>query len=118
MDYKVNETIIETRENFDFTKFRSNLRALAYANRLSYYQLGKETGILPNLFYRYENGTRTPDTKSLVKLSNYFGVSINDLLGMNPYDENVKKFVNLYLTLPQSDKDIVDAVLKKYEAVS
>ena len=114
MDYQVNDAVIETKDDFDFTKFRSNLRALTYANHLSYYKLGSETGILPSLFYRYENGTRTPDTKILIKLSNYFGVSINDLLGLNSYDEKIKKFVDLYIVLAKEDKERVDEILSKY----
>ena len=123
MAYLINngtsEYVIEQKDNgFDYSKFVSNLKTLTYANGLNYNKLGILLDCKPNVFYRYEKFERTPDTKILIKLSEYFHVSINQLLGLNEYDESVQQFADAYAILTPGDKEVVDTILKKYGATS
>jgi len=49
--------------------------------RLSQDELAKEVGLSKNTVYNYENGKRLPDADALIKLSDYFNVSVDYLLG-------------------------------------
>ena len=43
--------------------------------------IAKYLGIAPNSYSRYESGNRQPDIETLQKLADFFGVSIDELLG-------------------------------------
>ncbi len=111
--------VSDVKDNgFDYSKFVSNLKTLTYANGLNYNKLGSLLDCKPNVFYRYEKFERTPDTRILIKLSEYFHVSINQLLGLNEYDESVQQFADAYAVLTPGDKEVVDTILKKYGVAS
>lgn len=46
-------------------------------------ELGKIVGAAQNTICNWENGKREPDQESLAKMSSYFGVSIDYLLGLD-----------------------------------
>ncbi|MBM7662796.1 transcriptional regulator with XRE-family HTH domain [Bacillus mesophilus] len=54
------------------------LRLLRMIKNITQAQLAKELGIGVNSVNRYENNVRTPKEKVLKKLSEYYGVSIDD----------------------------------------
>ncbi|MDF8366200.1 helix-turn-helix transcriptional regulator [Weissella paramesenteroides] len=57
------------------------LKALRKDKNLTLVQLGNATGILPSNISRYENGLREPGISMLVKLADYFDVSVDYLIG-------------------------------------
>ena len=60
--------------------FFSNLSYLRVTKRLTQTALGKEIGLSKQIICLYESGTREPSVETLLKVSDYFGVSIDDLL--------------------------------------
>lgn len=54
------------------------LRLLRMIKNITQAQLAKELGIGVNSVNRYENNVRIPKEKVLKKLSEYYGVSIDD----------------------------------------
>ena len=107
------QVLVEVRDR-NFTRFLERIRMLVYANKMNYNQLAKALNTPLNLFYRYENGTRTPDLKILIAVANYFHVSVDWLLGIEQYDEKAQKIVNGYEQATDEDKHLIDTILQKY----
>jgi transcriptional regulator with XRE-family HTH domain len=57
------------------------LKELRLKNHLSQVRLAMELNMTQNTICRYENQTREADYKTLVKIADYFNVSIDYLLG-------------------------------------
>lgn len=109
-------TVVQFQD--DFEVFKKRIRLLAYQNGSNYAKLSKALSLPPNIFYRYENGTRTPELRTLIALSQYFNVSIEWLLGYREYaDKDQQKRYDLYQAATTEDKAIIDAILNKYEEV-
>jgi transcriptional regulator with XRE-family HTH domain len=63
------------------TKFGSRLKELREEANLSLEQLAEKFGTSRQVFWRYENSQREPEYETLVKIADYFGVSLDYLLG-------------------------------------
>jgi len=111
---KNSDQVLVEIEHRDFTRFLERVRSLVSASRMNYSQLSKAIDCPPNLFYRYENGSRTPDLKILVAVSNYFDVSVDWLLGIDQYEESQQDMINLYEKAIPEDKKVIDTILQKY----
>ncbi|MCT3586966.1 XRE family transcriptional regulator [Levilactobacillus brevis] len=61
----------------------SRIRELRKDKKLTQEQLGKVLNVSKASISGYENETREPDSKSLVKIAEYFDVSLDYLLGKN-----------------------------------
>ena len=59
------------------------LKELREKQGLSQNQLGKHLGFTRSTICQYEKGTREPDYKTLIKLANFFNVTVDYLLGQN-----------------------------------
>ena len=59
------------------------LRELRKAKGLSMKELGKMFGLAESTISLYESGKRQPDKDTLVRLANFFGVSVDYLLGIS-----------------------------------
>lgn len=57
------------------------IRNLRKEQRITQSELGKVINVSKVSVSGYENGTREPDTDSLIKLANYFNVTVDYLLG-------------------------------------
>lgn len=57
------------------------LTKLMSEHNLSAYKLSKETGISDRLIGYWKNGDKLPGAENLIALANYFGISIDYLLG-------------------------------------
>lgn len=53
---------------------------LLNARNVSFYEISKQTGIAPATFYAWKNGEYTPKADKLLKIADYFGVSIDYFL--------------------------------------
>lgn len=75
----------------------SNLRYLRKKKNLTQAQIGKICGKSDRAISTYENGTREPDVNDLGSLSDFFEVSIDDMLFKNlKANENIESFDYLY----------------------
>lgn len=63
--------------------FGKKLKELRVENRLSQQKLGENLGFCNQTISFWENGSREPDLDTLIKISHYFDVSLEDLLEDN-----------------------------------
>lgn len=104
----------------DFTVFRSNLRTLMTTRGFSNITFSEEVGIPAPTISRYLTGDRTPDLAYVVKISQYFGVSIDWILGFNgdKFDvmpQEIQDVAQRYSLATPDDRRVVQAVLQKYQ---
>ena len=59
---------------------KTNLKTLRIQKGLTQIALQVETGIEQALLSKFENGERVPPTESLVRLADFYGVSIDYIL--------------------------------------
>lgn len=104
----------------DYTIFREHLRQLMQTRNLSAKAFGEEINVTPATLSRYLSGNRTPDLPYVVKISQYFSVSIDWMLGLNgdKFDimpKEVQEVAELYQVAAPQDRRVVQAVLDKYK---
>ncbi len=63
--------------------FATRLRALRKKRRISAYVLSELCGLGKNQISRYERGERQPTADALCEIADFFGVSVDWLLGMD-----------------------------------
>ncbi len=93
-----------------------NLKNLRMQNNLSQQQLAKTLGIKQNTLSNYENGITQPDLNLIIKISDFFGCSIDYLLGhqtkntvyLDSLTENQKEAISLIKTL--SDRETAKVI--------
>lgn len=96
-------------------QFSDILRILRTKNRLSQKDIGDIVGISSQAVSKWENGVSQPDNDSLIKLSKYFNVSVDYLLGNTDTENQTIKYDNeLEKVLFSKAKDLSD---KDKEAV-
>lgn len=71
--------------------FKDIFVQLLQNNGISSYKLTKDTGINNSLISKWKKGSSTPSADMLVKLSDYFNVSVDYLLGMTENPSPPKK---------------------------
>lgn len=59
----------------------NRIRELRRAKGITMKQLGIAVGLAESTISQYENGKRQPDNETLIKLSNFFGVTVGYVLG-------------------------------------
>ncbi|MBQ8844559.1 MAG: helix-turn-helix transcriptional regulator [Clostridia bacterium] len=64
-------------------KFKDILKELRLEKKLGQVQLAKEIGVSKGVISLWENGLREPNMYSLIKLSQFFKISIDELVGLN-----------------------------------
>lgn len=103
----------------DFTRFKENLTALIESRGITYVDLSAETNMAPTTLHRYVSGSRTPDLSNLVRLADYFNVSLDWLLGLsgeryNIMPQELQDVADLYSLSTPEDRRVIQAVLGKY----
>ena len=104
----------------DYEVFRKRLRQLIDSRSATVQELCYELNITPATMSRYLSGARTPDPVYLIRLSKYFDVSIDWLLGINgdKFDvlpDEVQEIANLYQVATPSDRKVIKTLLEKYK---
>lgn len=103
----------------DYTSFRDNLRALMDSRGFTINGLGAEIGVSAATISRYLSGKRAPDLPYVIKISTFFNVSIDWLLGINgdKFDvmpKEIQDVAYLYSVSTPDDRRVIQAVLSKY----
>lgn len=73
--------------------FQSRLRELRKERGLTLMQLAKHFNMSHSTLSKYETGHRKPDMEMLKKLSDYFGVSVDYLIGESPVRDKDKTVI-------------------------
>lgn len=103
----------------DFSTFRNHLRQLIDSRGYTIKQISEELNIPSATISRYLSGLRTPDLAYIVKISIYFSVSIDWLVGINGdhlevFPKEIQNMAELYQLASPDDRLVVKAVLNKY----
>ena len=111
----------------DFTTFSSNLQKLLSRSGKSMRMVSEDTGITASALSRYLRNLRRPDLEYVIRLAEHFNVTVDSLLGLNT--ENKDGFLNTNLTAESiniaelyqqatlDDRQVIQAVLRKYKKV-
>jgi len=68
--------------------FTKRLRSLREDSDIKQKEIAEALQIKPNTYNRYECGVNEPDIAMLIKLADYFNVSLDFLLGHQPKDNS------------------------------
>lgn len=109
--------------DFDFSTFSNNLRLLLESRGMTAQSFAEEVGIRAASISRYLGGKREPVTSNVITIAEYFGVSVDWLLGVNgeKFDvlpQNIQDVVFLYSLASEDDRRVIQAVLSKYRRVN
>ena len=63
-------------------KFKENLKELRLEKKMGQVELAKALGVSKGVISLWENGLREPNMYSLIVLAKFFGVSIDELIGL------------------------------------
>lgn len=64
-------------------KFKDNLKELRLEKKLGQVELSKALGVSKGVISLWENGLREPNMYSLIIISLFFHISIDELVGLN-----------------------------------
>ena len=98
-----------------------NLRILRQKKGISQQQLADVLGISQQSVNKYENHNIEPDIATLITLSDYFGVSVDYLIGKNAdmeengiFSDDEEYILRLYRKLEDNEKNCVKTVLETF----
>ena len=102
------------------SQFSKNLRTVMTVRQISAANLARSIGISDSALCRYLNGERTPDINSLIAIADYFGVSIDWLLGKSNNErlalsDEQTEFMHLFMRATDEDKKVIVLILSKYK---
>ena len=85
------DNLINNKQNTE-GKMINNLRNIRVKNNKTQSDIAKLTGFNQTYVSKWENGEREPDIATLIKLANYFNVSVDELVGNVSTNQEVHKF--------------------------
>ena len=95
------------------------LKEIREAKGVSQRQAALGLNLSPTVYNRYENGTREPPNALLPVIADYFGVTVDELLGRPPADEKqIPRTLEARIIsggvdqLPQDERDRILSVLQ------
>lgn len=88
-----------------------NLRGLRESKKMTMKSLGNVIGVAESTISLYETGKREPDIATLILLANYFGVTVDYLVGHEKKptvkDDGLTEMERLFLSLPPDRREEV-----------
>lgn len=97
----------------------NRIRELRKKNKLTMKELGKQVGVVEGTISQYETGKRQPDIEMLSKLANYFGVTIDYLVGgaesenaEAPLSTDEKNLLDMFKSLSSDEKSFIETMVK------
>lgn len=90
-------------------KYKNRIRDLREDRDLRQTDVSKATGIDQKTLSNYETGKTSPDSYALIRLADFFGVSIDYLVGRTEIDIKSKEDLTLRL---EGMKNMIDEIIK------
>ena len=102
----------------DFTVFRTRLSVLIASSGYTLRALSDKIGITDATLSRYSRGNHIPDIRYVIRMAEFFGVSIDWLLGFHTENSDVIQkemldLIDLYSKSSKEDRAVINAVLQK-----
>ncbi len=99
-----------------------NLKTLRNEFKISQQKLADAVGVSQQSINKYENQDVEPDIAILIKIADYFSVSLDYLVGRIPspdfsvaaLSKDEKNIVSKYKTLTKKEKDIIRLVIDNH----
>lgn len=103
-----------------FSTFSTNLRRLIDSRGITIKDFCIDAEIPAPTISRYLTGEREPKLTYIIKICDYFNVSIDWMFGVSEdkvriYPEEIQKIAALYSVASPDDRKVVQAVLRKYD---
>lgn len=100
--------------------FSNNLRMLIESRGMTIQGFGMEVNIPTATLSRYLTGDREPKLSYVLKIANYFNVSLDWLFGISGeqfdvFPQEIREIASLYSVASPDDRRVVQAVLSKYK---
>ena len=99
--------------------FAKNLERIRKARKVSQSTLGKELGLTQQMISSYEKGISSPNVEILVKIADYFHVSLDTLPKETEVTPTESRFLRYFETLNKMDREkcimIVETLIKDRE---
>ena len=90
-------------------KYKNRIRDLREDRDLRQTDVSKATGIDQKTLSNYETGKTSPDSYALIRLADFFGVSIDYLVGRTELDIKSKEDLTSRL---EGMKNMIDEIIK------
>ena len=90
-------------------KYKNRIRDLREDRDLRQTDVSKATGIDQKTLSNYETGKTSPDSYALIRLADFFGVSIDYLVGRTEIDIKSKEDLTSRL---EGTKNMIDEIIK------
>ena len=81
-----------------------NLKRIRKEKKLTQLEVAKALDITVSAYGNYELGQRSPTPEMLIKLANYFNVSIDEILGYKPTFNEILLGVSNYKMTPDKEE--------------
>jgi len=99
--------------------FKDNFVRLLQLRGISALKLAQDTGIPKSIVYEWRSGQRMPGAENLAKLSRYFGVSLDELIGEEtavtpPPDEDERDLIMLLRAAREVSGEERDEIMGKF----
>lgn len=111
-----------SREIFDldnYNTFRYHLTKLVELRGLDYKDLAEAVGLTNVSLSRYMSGVRKPELYYIIRIAQYFNVSLEWLVGYNVKNSATattdKELLDKYSFATDDDKKLINEILSKYE---
>lgn len=102
----------------NYDTFRNNLSNLISSHGYNPRTFAMKADISTATISRYLSGDRTPDLPYVIRIANFFNVSVDWLLGLsesfNDLPDESKEILNLYNLAAEPDKVVIRTILNKY----
>ena len=110
----------EAMEETVYASFKNNLRLLIESHGMTIKQFCEDIGIPGATISRYLSGDREPKVCYIIKIADYFNVSVDWLLGINgkKFDvlpADIQDVVLLYSVASEDDRRVIRLLLNKYK---
>ncbi len=100
-----------------------NLKSLRNEHKISQQKLAEAVGVSQQSINKYENQSVEPEIAVLIKIADYFSVSVDYLIGrtsspdfnVSSLTKDEKNLLSSYMHLNKNDKEIIKLVLENHK---
>lgn len=85
-----------------------NLAKLRKLFGLSQQKFGDEIGLARNTICQYESGNRVPDVDTLIKIAEFFGVSVDYVLGLDCTESSYEIFIDICIKENRTTQSVAE----------